>query len=282
MYGWTRKEGLGKVTYTLLKTRFPVPLDQYMEALTKEGRWEGELVHTTKDGRQVTVLSRHALQRDAAGNPLAVMEINLNTTEARRAEQQLRQAQKMEALGILSGGIAHDFNNILAAVIGFTELVADREAAGGRDARYLKRIMQAGLRGRDLVKQMLTFSRQSEQEKKPLLLSSIVKENVKLLRASLPATVSIRVNVKSESSLFLGDPVQIQQIVMNLCTNAAHAMREKGGTLDIQLSDYSVSLSNGDPHGIKPGLYMKLAVRDTGTGISPDVIDKIFDPFFHD
>jgi PAS domain S-box-containing protein len=210
----------------------------------------------------------------------AYEKLKEETAERERTEAQLRQAQKMEALGILSGGIAHDFNNILAAVIGFTELLSDREAVGSRDARHLKRIMQAGLRGRDLVKQMLTFSRQTEQEKKPLLVSSVVKETVRLLRASIPSTVSIRVSVKSESSLILGDPVQIQQILMNLCTNAAYAMQEKGGTLDIGLNDFSVSPSNGDPHGIKPGLYMKLTVLDSGAGIAPDIIDKIFDPFF--
>ena len=140
--------------------------------------------------------------------------------------------------------------------------------------------MEAGIRGRELVRQMLTFSRKTEQEKKPLLLSSIVKETVKLLRATTPSTISIRVNAISESGLILGDPTQIQQVLMNLCTNAAHAMREKGGSLDIEVSDFSVSPVKWDPHGIEPGLYMKLTVRDTGIGISPDIMDKIFDPFF--
>ena len=185
----------------------------------------------------------------------------------------------MEALGTLTGGIAHDFNNILAAIIGFTELVADHVAKGSREAHHLKRIMEACFRGRDLVRQMLTFSRKTEQEKKPLRLSSIVKETVKFLRASTPTTISIKVDAKSESGLILGDPTQIQQVLMNLCTNAAHAMREKGGVLDIELSDFSVPASDG-PHGMKPGPYMKLTVRDTGTGMPPDIMDKIFDPFF--
>jgi CheY-like chemotaxis protein len=186
----------------------------------------------------------------------------------------------MEALGILTGGIAHDFNNILAAIIGFSEIAAGRVPAESGVQRQLKRIFEAGLRGRDLVKQMLTFSRQTEQKKGPLLVSSIVKESVKLLRASIPTTIRIRTNVKNESGLILGDPVQVQQILMNLCTNAAYAMQDKGGTLDIELSGYSASLSNGEPHGMNPGLYMKLTVRDTGIGISPDNMDKIFDPFF--
>ena len=202
------------------------------------------------------------------------------TKEKERLEAQLRQAQKMEALGTLAGGVAHDFNNMLAAIIGFSEIAAERIPAESGVQRHIKRILEAGLRGRDLVKQMLAFSRQTEQEKKPLLASSIVKESIKLLRASIPSTVSISFRAKSESGLSLGDPVQIQQVLMNLCTNAAYAMREKGGTLDIELSDHGVSTLSDDPHSIKPGLYVKLIVRDTGAGISPDIVDKIFDPFF--
>ncbi len=198
----------------------------------------------------------------------------------REIQEQLRQAQKMEALGTMSGGIAHDFNNMLAAIVGFTELVAGHVEKGSRDERHLARIMEASIRGRDLVKQMLTFSRKTGQEKKPLRVSGIVKETVKLIRATTPSTIGIRVDAASESALILGDPTQIQQVLMNLCTNAIYAMREKGGSLDIHLSDHTVSPSNGDPHGIAPGRYVKLAVRDTGTGIAPDIMDKIFDPFF--
>ncbi len=186
----------------------------------------------------------------------------------------------MEALGTLSGGIAHDFNNILAAIVGFTELVTDRVDKGSKVERHLKRIMDGALRGRELVRQMLTFSRKTEQASKPVQLSSIVTETVTLLRATTPTTISIRVNTRSESGLILGDPTRIQQIVMNLCTNAVFAMHEKGGILDIELSDFSVSPSNGNPHGIGPGLYMRLVVRDTGTGIPPEIVERIFDPFF--
>jgi PAS domain S-box-containing protein len=199
--------------------------------------------------------------------------------EGEKLQQQLRQAQKMDALGTLTGGIAHDFNNMLAAIIGFTELVADHVAEGSPEALHLKRVLEASLRGRDLIRQMLTYARQNEQEKKPLRLSGIVTETVEFLRASTPSTISIRVNITSESAPILGDPTQVQQILMNLCTNAAYAMREKGGVLDINLSDFSVSASHGSD-GMKPGLYMRLLVRDTGMGMPPDILDKIFDPFF--
>lgn len=201
------------------------------------------------------------------------------TREREQAQAQLRQAQKMEALGTLVSGIAHDFNNILAAIIGFSEMAGDKVADNPRVSKYLKRISEAGVRARELIKQMLTFSRKTEQEKKPLQLSLILKETMRLLRASIPTTVSIKLNIKSESGLILGDPVQIEQVFLNLCTNAAHAM-PKGGILDVDLCDFSISESGENKTAIKPGSYMRLEVRDTGAGISPDIMDKIFDPFF--
>jgi two-component system, cell cycle sensor histidine kinase and response regulator CckA len=175
----------------------------------------------------------------------------------------------MEALGTLSGGIAHDFNNILAAIIGFTDLVAGHTDKGSKDAARLKRVMDAGIRGRELVRQMLTFSRKTEQERKLLHLDDIVRETVKLIRASVPATIDIRVDVSDGSDLIFADPTQIQQVLMNLCTNAAYAMRESGGTLDIRLSYHSVFPSNGDPHGIAPGPYVVLSVAIRASACPP-------------
>jgi PAS domain S-box-containing protein len=279
LYGWAKAEAIGNVTDTLLKTRFPVPFDEYMAALTKEGRWEGDLVHRTKAGRQITVLSRQALEKDAAGKPLAILEINLDITEARRMEAQLRQAHKMEALGTLAGGIAHDFNNILAAIIGFSEMARDKTPEGSPARLHMERVFGAGVRGRELVKRILAFSRQAEQQKHPLKIARVVKETLKLLRASLPSTIHIRTNLRSEAGFVLADPTQMQEVIMNLCTNGAYAMREKGGTLEIELSDHRVPPSNGSG-GMKPGLYSKLVVRDSGAGIPADIVDRIFDPFF--
>jgi signal transduction histidine kinase/CheY-like chemotaxis protein len=201
------------------------------------------------------------------------------TKEREQLETQLRQAQKMETLGTLVGGIAHDFNNVLAAIIGFSEMAADKMSENPRVERHLQRIHEAGVRARELIKQMLAFSRKKEPERKPVRLSSIVTETTRLIRASIPTTISIKTLVASESGPILGDVVQIQQVLLNLCTNAAHAM-PKGGVLDVTLADCTVSPDTPDPHGIGPGHYMKLDVRDTGTGISSDIIGRIFDPFF--
>lgn len=201
--------------------------------------------------------------------------------ERRRLEQRLRQSQKMEAVGRLAGGIAHDFNNILAAIIGFCEIAMDRVPADSKARNSLERIFQAGIRGRDLTKQILTFSRQSEQEKKPLRLSLVIDETVRLLRASLPSTIHILPNITSESGFVLADAGQIQQVILNLCTNAAHAMREKGGTISIDLSDVDILTQAGAPHpSLAPGAYLRLSVRDTGEGIPRHILDRIFDPFF--
>ncbi|OPY67580.1 MAG: Blue-light-activated protein [Syntrophorhabdaceae bacterium PtaU1.Bin034] len=206
----------------------------------------------------------------------------LNVEEDRESlEAQLRRAQKLESIGILAGGIAHDFNNILAAIIGFSDMAREKVPPGDRIKRHLDRIYEAGLRGRDLVKRVLTFARQAEQEKKPLLMSSTIKETIKLLRATVPSTIDIHFDIKTESGLVLADPVQIQQLVMNLCTNAIYAMREKGGKLTIHLSDFSFDdISQPPVARMNPGNYIKLSVADTGPGIPPDIMEKIFDPFF--
>ena len=142
----------------------------------------------------------------------------------------------MEALGALSGGIAHDFNNILATMIGFTELTKDHLPQRSREIHHLERVLEAGLRGRELIKQLLTFSRKTEQNKKLLQLGGIVREAVELLRASIPTSISIRADLKNEMGVILADPVQMQQVLMNLCANAVCAMQEKGGVLDIGLN----------------------------------------------
>ncbi|MDP3029139.1 MAG: GAF domain-containing protein, partial [Deltaproteobacteria bacterium] len=201
--------------------------------------------------------------------------------ELRMTQRQLVQIQKMEAIGTLAGGIAHDFNNILTAIIGYTELAREAAPEGSRVQAHLQEVFRAGMRAKDLVQQILIFSRQSKQEQKPLQTDSIVKEGLKLLRASIPTTIEIRPNIERECGTVLGDPTQIYQVLVNLCTNAAHAMGEKGGVLEVSLMNVDLDADAVAQHpGLKPGLYVRLTVNDTGHGMDRAVMEQIFHPFF--
>ena len=200
--------------------------------------------------------------------------------EKANLEAQLFQAQKMEAIGTLAGGVAHDFNNILAAIIGYTEMAME-ESQNKIQSRYLQETLKGAERAKNLVKQILTFSRQDGHEKKPLDIMLLLKEAVKFLRASIPATIEIRQRLTDESCNILADPTQMHQIIMNLCTNAGHAMKQTGGVLTMELS--TLELSPGEISrypDLKPGSYVKLTVSDTGHGIDSALQLRIFDPFF--
>ena len=201
--------------------------------------------------------------------------------EKRKLEAQLMQSQKMEAIGTLAGGIAHDFNNILGAILGYTEMAQDSSSLDPITSKCLLRIRESGERAAALVRQILAFSRQAESKRVPLMLSLIIQDAVKLLRPSLPSTISIKLSLNAKASLILADPTQIHQIIMNLCTNAFHAMEQKGGVLTIELENKKLS-SRDLQHlsGSNPGNYVELTIGDTGIGIHPDIRQKIFDPFF--
>ncbi|MFZ4437486.1 MAG: PAS domain S-box protein [Syntrophales bacterium] len=197
-----------------------------------------------------------------------------------RLESQLFQSQKMEAIGTLAGGIAHDFNNILAAIIGYTELASDEDQKELKK-QYLQETLKGAERAKNLVRQILTFSRQDGQEKKPLDIKLLLKESIKFLRASIPATIEIQQSLTDESCNIMADPTQMHQVIMNLCTNATHAMKQAGGVLTIGLSAIELSRAEIPRYpDLKPGPYVLLTVRDTGCGIDPAHIQRIFDPFF--
>ena len=200
--------------------------------------------------------------------------------QRRHTEQQLRQAQKMEAIGTLAGGIAHDFNNILSAILGYSELALDDALHNRTSAKYIREVVKAGGRARDLVHQILTFSRQTEAESKPIQVKPIVKEALKLLRASLPSTIEIRLSLDSDA-IVQADPIQIHQVIMNLCTNAGHAMRDQGGILTVSLTEETLPSEFTDRYNeMTPGEYLKMVIADNGPGIPPSIMEKIFDPYF--
>jgi PAS domain S-box-containing protein len=215
------------------------------------------------------------------GNTMDITEQKKAEEDKRSLEKQLRQAQKMEAIGTLASGIAHDFNNILGAISGYTEMAmeeADRET--GLYA-YLDQIFRGSKRAIDLVRQILAFSRQTEQELRPISFDRITKETLKLMRATLPSTIRIIHHLECDHDIVLADPGQIQQVLMNLCTNAADAMRDRGGTLEVNLVSRSISSQDAVNYGsLPPGAYLELSVKDDGEGIHPDIIDRVFDPFF--
>ena len=198
----------------------------------------------------------------------------------KKAEWQYRQSSKMEALGTLAGGIAHDFNNSLTAILGYTELALATVPTESRTHRNLQEVLTAGHRTKHLIQQILTFSRQSGLEQKPIQVHSIVAEAMTLLRATIPTSIEIQQYVHSESTI-IADPAHIHQVIVTLCTNAEYAMRESGGLLSIILDDVKVTDTFPAEHPeLKPGPHVRLTVKDTGQGLEPETLERMFDPFF--
>ncbi|HOO45270.1 MAG TPA: PAS domain S-box protein [Deltaproteobacteria bacterium] len=207
---------------------------------------------------------------------------NKKTEEERKLyETRLNRAQKMEAIGTLAGGIAHDFNNILSAIIGYTELSLDDIDRASPLYANLQEVLRAGDRAKDLVRQILTFSRQVDMERRPVRMHLIVKEALKLLRSTIPSTIRIHQEIDTRSGAVFADPTQIHQVIMNLCTNAYHAMADRGGELRVCLAPKYIDAGfcASHPH-LAEGPHIRLSVYDTGCGISSAIIERIFDPFF--
>lgn len=239
------------------------------------------------DGSIRWVLTRAFPVPNAEGKIYRVTGLSKDITERKRAEEalkkterQYRQSSKMEAIGTLAGGIAHDFNNILTAILGYTELALATVPKESRTQRNLQEVLTAGHRAKHLVQQILTFSRQSGLEQKPVQIHRVVGEAMKLLRASIPTTIEIRQQIHSESTV-LGDYNQMHQMIVNLCTNAEYSMRETGGFLSIVLDDVEITEPSPTEHpDLKPGPHVRLTVKDTGQGLSPETLERMFDPFF--
>jgi PAS domain S-box-containing protein len=213
------------------------------------------------------------------GRELRMVAIR-DLTEQRGLEERLTQAQKMEAIGTLAGGIAHDFNNILSAIFGYTDLLLMDAPEGSEMRASLEQLMKAATRARDLVRQILTFSRHTKRVEEAVPVASIVNEAIKMLRATLPSTIEIQCEARSDAQVF-GDPTQIHQVLVNLCTNAALAMRENGGVLEVSLSEVAFDEETSAFYqGLRPGRFLLLSVSDTGCGMEPEVLRRIFEPFF--
>ena len=231
-------------------------------------------------GEERMIAWHNSLLKDNFGKIKGILTSGEDITEQIKMEKQLRHSQKMESIGTLAGGIAHDFNNILTAIIGNAEIAKMFMDDPEKLEKCLHEVLQASDRAKNLVQQILTFSRKSEQKKQPLRVALVVKEALKLLRSSIPTTIDIKQRILSDSHV-LADPTSIHQIVMNLCTNAYHAMRESGGTLSVTLKDVEISEPESIPYlELVAGSYVKLEVSDTGIGLDEKIKTEIFEPYF--
>ena len=259
----------------------PEQCHELFKLINEYGSFQGREVQLFRKDRSIAwVTINGRTVKDGNGKIMYYEGTIQDISDQKSLELQLRRAQKMESLGTLAGGIAHDFNNILSSLIGYTQL-AIREPQNESKQDHLEQVLIACDRAKNLVRQILSFSRRSEQEQKPIDVGTVVRETLSLLRASLPTTIEFRQRITSSSTKILADPTEINQMLMNLCTNAAHAMRESGGLLDVHLANITISpdAQPKDLH-LRFGPYVQLTVHDTGHGIDPAIMDRIFDPFF--
>ena len=280
--GYTCKELMGKPLRHLRSDQHDNTYFRKMKEVLDQGEtWMGTIVNKGKGGVDFEIDGTISPLRDTSGAITHWVAVGRNMDRFRKLEMELQRVQKMEALGTLAGGIAHDFNNILTAVMGFIEMEFLDAETGSRTHGRMEKALAACSRARDLVKQILSFSSKGEQRRKPLRIGPLVEDVLQMMRATLPTTIAIQTDFTEAQALILGDSTQIHQILVNLCTNAAHAMRLSGGTLKISLKQVEMDDTHAFEHpDLLPGSYLRLAVSDTGTGMDRGTRERIFEPFF--
>ncbi|NNG00576.1 MAG: PAS domain S-box protein [Desulfobacteraceae bacterium] len=262
MTGLSREQVVGKRIEKIFSGQKDADIFSIMRFSVASGEvWSGRITNRDTEGKVYQTETRISPIRDAAGKILHFLSIKRDISTEVQLEEQLRQAQRLQAIGTLAGGIAHDFNNILAGIMGYTEMSLAEAPKDSDLHRKLKRVMEGCYRARDLVHQILAFSRQNKQERKPVQIELIVEEALKLLRSTLPASIKILKKIETDHSVVLADPSRIHQVLMNLCTNAFHAMKSGPGELYIQLGDIRIQ-EDKIPSGLDlaPGTYVKLVV----------------------
>jgi PAS domain S-box-containing protein len=318
LYGWGREEALGKITHELLQTEFPEPLQQIVNKFHRDNRWSGDVVHHRRDGKPIHVSTRWVLDRDSSGRPASILVTSTDITERKRAEEalkcfnedlekcvvgqtaklmeanadllremerrqkleeQLRQSQKMEAIGTLAGGIAHDFNNILGIILGYTqELLNTNGDERENRAHSLEVIASSAERGAKIVKQLLTFARKTGVEHKPLDVNALIRETLDMLKEIFPKNLGFGSNLDPAIPVIDGDHNQLQQALINICLNARDAMPD-GGMLSIS-TRRTPAIEARDRFAEARGDYIRIAVSDTGHGMDAETRRRVFEPFF--
>ena len=287
--GLTKEDMIGKTDFDFLSKEDAAALTVMKKGVLETGEPEFVRVPLTSITGDVQHFEGSYIpKRDQEGKIDGLIGYFRNVTERvegeeqrKKLEVQLQQAQKMEAIGTLAGGIAHDFNNILGIILGNAELAMDDVPDWNPAKNNLEEVRKACLRAKEVVRQILSFSRKSEVEQKPINIATVVAESLRLIRASIPTSIDIRQNIADDKANIFGDPTQIHQIMINLCTNAAHAMDTEGGILEVDLKNIEIDENAVSQYPeLNPGAYVQLRVSDTGDGIPSQMIDRIFDPYF--
>ncbi|MEY3298348.1 MAG: hypothetical protein RLZZ597_1608 [Cyanobacteriota bacterium] len=279
LYGWSAAEALGQVCQTLMHGDLPY-LDGIMQTLLTEGEWKGEITEETKTGQRVTVAARWTLVRDKAQQPTSILSVETDITEQKKLQAQFFQAQRLESLGRLASGIAHDLNNMLTPILTMTQMLQDSDALGPAAQESLRLIEESARRGSSMVQQILTVNSHRDDIKAPVDVVVLLQNLTKVLRSSLPKTITITLDLPPVLAPVQADATNLYQVFMNLCINARDAM-PSGGTLTLTAEPITLDATTVGIHiAAKVGDYLRLTVADTGLGIAPSVRDRIFDPFF--
>jgi PAS domain S-box-containing protein len=281
IYGWTTEEAVGKTAreLDLLSELNEAEFAEGYRAIRERGEWGGEMRQRTKEGREITVETRWTLVRDDGGEPRSILVINTDVTERKRMESQFLRAQRMESIGTLAGGIAHDLNNVLSPILMAIQMLQLR-IAGEEEQQWLDILLTNAERGADMVKQVLSFARGVEGERVALHPKHLIKDVIKILKDTLPKSISLQSEVPSDLWLISADATQVHQVLMNLCVNARDAMPQ-GGEILIRAENVTLDENYARMHlEAKPGRYVVVTVVDTGAGMTPEVQSRIFEPFF--
>jgi PAS domain S-box-containing protein len=277
----SREGVIGKGTELLERTNHDAAFYRVVWDTLRAGDvWSGRVAIKNTDNALGYIDATVAPVKDASGEIVDFVLVCHNVTEQLDLERQLRQAQKAEAIGTLAGGIARDFNNILAAMIGFTEIALYEQEKGKTVKESMEQVLKAGMRGRELIKQLLVFGRRQTQEYRLVSMGPLILDLLKFLKSTFPSNIEIRHNVGKHSPIVLGDQAELQQALVNLCTNAMQAMPENGGVIYIEVNTRSVDASLAAKMGMRQGPYVRISITDTGAGMDESALEHAFDPFF--